>query len=63
MEEETGTPYVMIDSSNVIVDLTIWDGDTEKWTPPTGITCIGIGTDPVAIGCLLYTSPSPRDNR
>ena len=56
MEEEIeGTPYVMIDSSNVVVDLTIWDGNTETWTPPSGITCIGIGTDPVGIG-MTYNS-------
>ncbi len=56
MEEEIeGNPYVMIDSSNIVVDLTIWDGDTEKWTPPTGITCIGIGTDPIGIG-MTYNS-------
>ena len=56
MEEEIeGTPYVMIDSSNLVVDLTIWDGNTTTWTPPSGITCIGIGTDPVAIG-MTYNS-------
>ena len=56
MEEEIeGNPYVMIDSSNIVVDLTIWDGNTTTWTPPTGITCIGIGTDPVGIG-ITYNS-------
>lgn len=56
MEEETeGTPYVMLDSSNIVVDLTIWDGNTTTWTPPTGITCIGIGTDAVGIG-MTYNS-------
>ncbi len=56
MEEEIeGNPYVMIDSSNIVVDLTIWDGNTTTWTPPTGITCIGIGTDPVGIG-MTYNS-------
>ena len=56
MEEEIeGNPYVMIDSSNIVVDLTIWDGNTTTWTPPSGITCIGIGTDPVGIG-MTYNS-------
>jgi len=56
MEEEIeGNPYVMIDSSNIVVDLTIWDGNTTTWTPPTGITCIGIGTDPIGIG-MTYNS-------
>ena len=45
----------MVDSSNLVVDLTIWDGNTTTWTPPSGITCIGIGTDPVGIG-MTYNS-------
>tara|TARA_B100001989_G_scaffold37964_1_gene22933 strand:- start:1889 stop:2098 length:210 start_codon:yes stop_codon:yes gene_type:complete len=53
--ETEGNPYAMIDSSNLVVDLTIWDGDLSNWSPPSGITCIGIGTEPVGVG-MTYNS-------
>ena len=53
--ETTGNPYAMVDSSNIVYDLTIWDGNTSKWQPPDGVTCVAIGTDYVAIG-MTYNS-------
>ena len=48
--------YALIDSSNIVYNLTIWDGNTETWTPPTGSTCVAIGTDStVGIG-MTYNS-------
>ena len=48
-------PYAMVNSSNVVYDVTIWDGDTGNWTPPSGFTCVGMGTFPVGIG-MTYNS-------
>ena len=42
--------YAIINSSNIVTDVTIWDGNTENWTPPSGFTCVGMGTFPVGIG-------------
>ena len=53
--ETTGNPYAMINSSNIVVDMTIWDGNTSTWSPEAGITCIEVGTDYVAIG-MTYNS-------
>ena len=32
-----------------------------KWLPPNGYTCSVHHMDAKVGGCLLYTSPSPRD--
>lgn len=49
--------YALIDSSNIVYDLTIWDGNTETWIPPTGTTCVAIGTDvTVGIGMTYNNS-------
>ena len=55
MLENTGNPYAMVDSSNIVYDLTIWDGNISTWQPPDGVTCVAIGTDYVAIG-MTYNS-------
>ena len=55
MLENTGNPYAMINSSNIVYDLTIWDGNTSTWEPPAGVTCVAVGTDYVAIG-MTYNS-------
>ena len=55
MLENTGNPYAMVNSSNLVYDLTIWDGNTSTWQPPDGVTCVAIGTDYVAIG-MTYNS-------
>tara|TARA_Y100000114_G_scaffold86900_1_gene80370 strand:- start:411 stop:635 length:225 start_codon:yes stop_codon:yes gene_type:complete len=53
--ETTGVPYAMINESNLVYDLVSWDGNTSTWQPPTGVTCVAIGTDKVAIG-MTYNS-------
>ena len=55
MLENTGNPYAMVDSSNIVYDLTIWDGNISTWQPPDGVICVAIGTDYVAIG-MTYNS-------
>lgn len=47
--------YAMIDSSNIVYNVSIWDGDTSTWTPPTDTTCVAIGTERVGIG-MTYNS-------
>lgn len=48
--------YALIDSSNLVVDITIWDGNTETWKPDDGLTAIDINTEPqVGIG-MTYNS-------
>ena len=37
-------PYAILDSNNIVVNITVWDGDTSKWTPPSGHTVVGIGS-------------------
>ena len=37
-------PYAILDSNNTVVNITMWDGDTSKWTPPSGHTVVGIGS-------------------
>ena len=46
-------PYAMVNSSNVVYDVTIWDGNTSTWEPPAGVTCVAFETDTVAIGMTL----------
>ena len=53
--ETEGTRYAIINSSNLVVDMTMWDGNTSNWTPPSGITCIGVGTESVGVG-MTYNS-------
>ncbi len=37
--------HLLIDSStNIVSDYTLWDGNTEKWNPPTGFYCVGVTT-------------------
>ena len=48
--------YAMIDSSNIVYNISIWDGNNSTWTPPTGTTCVAIGTaSEVGIG-MTYNS-------
>ena len=54
--EKTGNRYAIIDSStNIMVDVTLWDGNTETWNPPSGFYCVGISTVGVGIG-MTYNS-------
>ena len=48
--------YAMIDSSNIVYNISIWDGNNSTWTPPTGTTCVAIGnSSEVGIG-MTYNS-------
>ena len=47
--------YAMIDSSNIVYNVSIWDGNTSTWTPPTDTTCVAIGTERVGVG-MTYNS-------
>lgn len=51
------TSYAIINSTtNIVTDVTRWDGDTSKWQPDSGFICVGMGTDPVAIGNTYNSS-------
>ena len=41
--------YAIINSSNIVTDINMWDGNTETWSPPSGFYCIGVTTC-VAVG-------------
>ena len=48
--------YALINSSNVVTDLTLWDGNTETWKPDDKLTAVDIGDDTgVTIG-MTYNS-------
>jgi hypothetical protein len=48
--------YAIVNSSNVVVNIILWDGNTETWSPSTGETAIDIGDDTrVNIG-MTYNS-------
>lgn len=53
--ETTGNPYALINASNEVVDVVIWDGDTTKWQPDTGLTAVAFDGADVRIG-LKYNS-------
>lgn len=48
--------YALINSSNVVVDITLWDGNTETWKPDDDVIAIDIDTEGgVGIG-MTYNS-------
>ena len=49
-------PYAILDSNNIVVNITICDGDTSKWQPDSGFICVGMGTHPVSIGNTYNSS-------
>ena len=49
-------PYAIVNSSNVVVNITIWDGNTETWQPDTGETAIDIGDDTRVMIGMTYNS-------
>ena len=53
--ETTGNPYALINESNEVVNVVIWDGDTTKWQPETGLTAVAFDGADVRIG-LKYNS-------
>jgi len=43
--------WAVLDSSNVVIDLMIWDGKTETWTPPSDMIYVEIpDNDRMGIG-------------
>lgn len=53
--------YAIVDSSGNVINVTLWDGNTEEWTPPDGTTAVQI--DNAAIGGTyiggVYSAPVP----
>ncbi len=45
--------YALVEN-NKSVNIVEWDGDTSKWSPPSGQTAVAIGTSAVGIG-MTYT--------
>lgn len=35
--------YAVLNDQNIVVNLIIWDGDTENWQPPEGCTAVPVG--------------------
>lgn len=54
--ETTGKPYALIDSTNKVIDVTVWDGNTETWQPPENTTCIEIDNNDIGIGCTYNST-------
>tara|TARA_A100001011_G_scaffold380651_1_gene448217 strand:+ start:388 stop:648 length:261 start_codon:yes stop_codon:yes gene_type:complete len=48
--------YAIVNSSNVVVNMTIWDGNTENWQPDTSETAIDIGDDTDVMIGMTYNS-------
>tara|TARA_A100001388_G_scaffold272018_1_gene251688 strand:- start:215 stop:490 length:276 start_codon:yes stop_codon:yes gene_type:complete len=48
--------YALINSSNVVVDIILWDGNTETWQPDDGLTAIDVDTDTGVIIGMTYNS-------
>ena len=47
--------YAIINSSNIVTDINMWDGNTSTWSPASGFVAVGMGTFPVGIG-MTYNS-------
>ena len=47
--------YAIINSSNIVTDLNMWDGNTSTWSPSSGFIAVEIGSDYVGIG-MTYNS-------
>ena len=47
--------YAIINSSNIVTDINMWDGNTSTWSPASGFIAVGIGSDYVGIG-MTYNS-------
>ena len=54
--ETTGKPYAVIDKSNKVIDVTLWDGDTKKWQPDEGTICIELDNNDAGIGCTYNST-------
>ena len=47
--------YAIINSSNIVTDINLWDGNTSTWSPASGFNAIEMGNDLVGIG-MTYNS-------
>ena len=47
--------YAIINSSNIVTDINMWDGNTSTWSPSSGFIAVEIGSDYVGIG-MTYNS-------
>lgn len=47
--------YAIINSSNIVTDINLWDGNTTTWSPASGFIAVETGSDYVAIG-MTYNS-------
>ena len=47
--------YAIINSSNIVTDINMWDGNTSTWSPASGFIAVGIGSEYVGIG-MTYNS-------
>jgi len=56
--ETTGKPYAVIDTSNKVIDVTMWDGDTKKWQPDEGTICVELDNNDAGIGCTYNSTGS-----
>lgn len=57
--------YALVDSSGVVVNIIVWDGNAEIWSPPDGQTAVAAasGTGTACIGGTYsggaFTAPAP----
>ena len=35
--------YAIINSSNIVTDVNMWDGNTSTWSPASGFIAVGVG--------------------
>jgi len=47
--------YAIINSSNIVTDINMWDGNTSTWSPSSGFIAVETGSDYVGIG-MTYNS-------
>jgi hypothetical protein len=45
--------YLMINSSNIVENVCVWDGDNQTWTPPEGYTVFPQDETPAMVWKLL----------
>ena len=47
--------YAIINSSNIVTDINMWDGNPSTWSPASGFNAIEIGDHQIGIG-MTYNS-------
>jgi hypothetical protein len=48
--------YLVVNSKNIVVNVIVWDGDTNAWKPPEGYTMLVQSTTPALIWQLNGTT-------